>query len=82
MLPFQPVLLSLSVLSYFPGNQGDETRAVMRFKPVVAPTKATVFPLVQKAALNELAVKISRELTSAGLSSIIDTTGEVFIQDL
>jgi hypothetical protein len=42
----------------------------------VAPTKATVFPLVQKEALNEQAAKISAALTAAGLSNIIDTTGE------
>lgn len=48
----------------------------MGFKPVVAPTKATVFPLVQKPALNDLAAKLSRELTAAGLSNLIDTTGE------
>ncbi|GLC40466.1 hypothetical protein PLESTB_001261900 [Pleodorina starrii] len=56
-------------------REGDETRAVMGFKPLVAPTKATVFPLVQKPALNETASKISRDLTAAGLSNIIDTTG-------
>ncbi|KXZ46296.1 hypothetical protein GPECTOR_45g166 [Gonium pectorale] len=56
-------------------REGDETRAVMGFRPVVAPTKATVFPLVQKPALNEVAAKISRELTAAGLSNLIDTTG-------
>jgi hypothetical protein len=46
-----------------------------RFTPTVAPTKATVFPLVQKEALNEQAGKISAALTAAGLSNIIDTTG-------
>ncbi|KAG2429717.1 hypothetical protein HYH02_013974 [Chlamydomonas schloesseri] len=56
-------------------REGDETRAVMGFKPVVAPTKATVFPLVQKPALNDLAARLSRELTAAGLSNLIDTTG-------
>ncbi|KAG2487478.1 hypothetical protein HYH03_013900 [Edaphochlamys debaryana] len=53
----------------------DEVRAVMGFRPVVAPTKATVFPLVQKPALNETAQRISRDLTAAGLSNLIDTTG-------
>ncbi len=48
---------------------------MLRFRPVVAPTKATVFPLVQKPALNEVAQKISRDLTAAGLSNLIDTTG-------
>jgi glycyl-tRNA synthetase (class II) len=49
--------------------------AAARFTPTVAPTKATVFPLVQKEALNEHASKISAALTAAGLSNIIDTTG-------
>lgn len=47
-----------------------------RFSPTVAPTKATVFPLVQKEALNEHASKISAALTAAGLSNIIDISGE------
>ncbi|WIA35437.1 hypothetical protein OEZ86_003878 [Tetradesmus obliquus] len=56
-------------------REGDETRAVFKFTPTVAPTKATVFPLVQKEALNEQAGKISAALTAAGLSNIVDTTG-------
>ena len=56
-------------------REGDETRAVLRFPPLVAPVKATVFPLVQKEGLNALAAKISASLTAAGLSSIVDTTG-------
>lgn len=57
-------------------REGDETRAVFKFTPTVAPTKATVFPLVQKEALNQHASQISTALTAAGLSNIIDTTGE------
>lgn len=33
---------------------GDEARTVFRFTPLVAPVKATVFPLMQKAELNEV----------------------------
>lgn len=58
-------------------RDGDDTRAVFRFTPTVAPTKATVFPLLQKEALNERATTISAALTAAGLSNIIDTTGAV-----
>jgi glycyl-tRNA synthetase len=50
---------------------------VFRFKPLVAPVKATVFPLVQKEVLNGPANSISTALTAAGLSNIIDTTGEL-----
>ncbi|GBF92515.1 hypothetical protein Rsub_04619 [Raphidocelis subcapitata] len=56
-------------------REGDEARAVLRFTPLVAPVKATVFPLVQKEQLNALATKISASLTAAGLSNLIDTTG-------
>lgn len=56
-------------------REGDDTRAVLRFTPLVAPVKATVFPLVQKEQLNALAARISGALTAAGLSNIIDTTG-------
>ena len=35
-------------------REGDETRTVMKFTPIVAPVKATVFPLLQKAELNEV----------------------------
>jgi len=55
--------------------QGDESRAVFKFTPLIAPVKATVFPLVQKQQLNEQAAVLSKELTAAGLSNIIDTTG-------
>eukprot|EP00884_Botryococcus_braunii_P021137 jgi/Botrbrau1/7707/Bobra.0159s0142.1 len=56
-------------------RDGDEKRTVFRFTPVVAPVKATVFPLVAKAELNALATDIASKLTKAGLSSIVDTTG-------
>lgn len=55
--------------------QGDESRAVFKFTPLIAPVKATVFPLLQKQQLNEPASALSQELTAAGLSNIVDTTG-------
>ncbi len=48
---------------------------MFRFTPLVAPVKATVFPLVQKPELNEVARRLSTALTAAGLSNIVDTTG-------
>lgn len=48
---------------------------MFRFTPLVAPTKATVFPLVQKDGMNAKAAEISTALRAAGLSNIIDTTG-------
>jgi len=56
-------------------GEGNEARSVFKFTPVVAPVKATVFPLVQKEALNGVARQVSTALTLAGLSNIIDTTG-------
>ena len=50
-------------------------RTVFRFSPIVAPMKTTVFPLLQKKELNDVATSISLELRRAGVSSIIDTTG-------
>jgi len=58
-----------------PHPQGDENRGVFAFKPLVAPTKATVFPLLQKPELNERARAISSALTKLRVSNIIDTTG-------
>uniref|UniRef100_A0A061R117 Glycine--tRNA ligase n=1 Tax=Tetraselmis sp. GSL018 TaxID=582737 RepID=A0A061R117_9CHLO len=56
-------------------RQDDENKGVFAFKPHIAPTKATVFPLLQKPELNERARAISAELTKLRLSNIIDTTG-------
>jgi glycyl-tRNA synthetase len=53
----------------------DDARGVFRFTPLVAPVKATVFPLLQKAELNEVANRVSTSLTAAGLSNLVDTTG-------
>ncbi|KAK9823739.1 hypothetical protein WJX72_005053 [[Myrmecia] bisecta] len=56
-------------------RDNDDKRAVFSFTPVVAPVKATVFPLLQKAELNEHAERISASLTAAGLANTVDTTG-------
>ena len=52
-----------------------ETKTVFRFTPLVAPTKCTVFPLLQKEAFNKVAREIADSLIDAGLSTLIDTTG-------
>lgn len=54
---------------------GASVRSVFRFTPLVAPIKATVFPLLQREALNARAQAISAALTREGLSSLVDTTG-------
>ena len=54
----------------------DKQRTVFSFTPIVAPVKATVFPLMQKPELVRVAREVSASLTRAGISNIIDTTGE------
>ena len=53
---------------------GDERRAVLKFTPVAAPIKATVFPLMSKPDLVACAEKVSAALTRVGLSNTIDST--------
>lgn len=60
--------------AYYAREQ-DAQRTVFAFTPVVAPTKATVFPLVQKPDLVQTAREVSAALRKAGVSNIIDTTG-------
>lgn len=59
----------------FYSREGDEQRAVFRFTPITAPVKCTVFPLIQRAELNERAEAVSAALTRERLSNTIDTTG-------
>jgi glycyl-tRNA synthetase len=56
-------------------NVQAEAKQVLRFTPLVAPVKATVFPLIQKPELNKVARQVSSELTGQGLSNLVDTTG-------
>ena len=64
-------------------REKDAQRTVFRFTPVVAPTKATVFPLVQKPDLVKTAREVSAALRRAGVSNIIDTTGDCsFFSDI
>ena len=56
-------------------REKDAQRTVFKFSPVVAPSKATVFPLVQKEEMNAVAREVSNKLRKAGVSNIIDVTG-------
>uniref|UniRef100_A0A7N0T031 glycine--tRNA ligase n=1 Tax=Kalanchoe fedtschenkoi TaxID=63787 RepID=A0A7N0T031_KALFE len=58
-----------------PSKAGDEQLNVFRFPSVVAPIKCTVFPLVQNQQYEEVARGIHKNLTAAGISCKIDTTG-------
>ncbi|XP_044966381.1 glycine--tRNA ligase, mitochondrial 1-like [Hordeum vulgare subsp. vulgare] len=57
------------------GRTDDEQLNVFRFPPLVAPIKCTVFPLVKVEKFDIVAKKISKALTTAGISHIIDITG-------
>ncbi|TVU14741.1 hypothetical protein EJB05_38232 [Eragrostis curvula] len=58
-----------------PGKTEDEQLNVFGFPPLVAPIKCTVFPLVKIEKFDVVAKKISKALTAAGISHIIDITG-------
>ncbi|KAJ4796727.1 Glycine--tRNA ligase [Rhynchospora pubera] len=57
------------------GKTEDEQLNVFGFPPLVAPIKCTVFPLVKNEQFDTVARAISKELTSSGISHIIDVTG-------
>jgi len=57
------------------GEKEEEKKTVFRFPPLVAPTKCTVFPLLQKEEFNALCREIADKLIDTGLSTIIDVTG-------
>ena len=56
-------------------RKGDEKRSLFHFKPVVAPVKATVFPLFAQPNFIDQAQAVAALLTAAGLSNIVDSTG-------
>ncbi|KAL0905164.1 hypothetical protein M5K25_027348 [Dendrobium thyrsiflorum] len=58
-----------------PSKSEDEQLNVFRFPPLVAPIKCTVFPLIKNEKFDETAKIISKSLTAAGISHIIDITG-------
>ena len=63
--------------AYHEDQQPDEKgklqeRTVMKFHPKLAPIKVAVFPLIKKEGMPEVALKLYRELKSAGISSIYD----------
>ena len=57
------------------GDDKEDKKTVFKFTPLVAPTKCTVFPLLQKEEFNSVCREIADTLIDAGLSTIIDVTG-------
>jgi glycyl-tRNA synthetase len=55
-------------------GSGDAQRTVFRFAPAVAPVKVTVFPLLNREAMDAKAREIERALTAVGLATLVDTT--------
>ncbi|CAA7411013.1 unnamed protein product [Spirodela intermedia] len=58
-----------------PSKVDNELLNVFGFSALVAPKKCTVLPLVKTDAFDRVAKAISRDLTKAGISNIIDITG-------
>lgn len=63
-----------------PSKSEEEQLNVFRFPPIVAPIKCTVFPLVKNQEFDDAAKVLAKELTAAGISHIIDTTGTYHIE--
>lgn len=58
-----------------PSKADNELLNVFGFSALVAPKKCAVLPLVKTEAFDRVAKAISRELTAAGVSNIVDITG-------
>ena len=54
----------------------DEQRVIMKFKPIVAPTKCNVYPLQNNSKFNPIVNRVSKALTAAGLANKVDSTGQ------
>ena len=55
-------------------RKDDEQKTVFKFTPIIAPIKCSIFPLVNDAGMNSLSETISRQLSTEGISSKLDTT--------
>ena len=53
-------------------REKDAQRTYFDFRPLIAPVKCCILPLLNKPALNEKMYKLKTLLTNAGLSSKID----------
>ena len=56
-------------------REEDDQRMVLRLTPLVAPIKATVFPLQNDERFQSRVQRIATELTAAGIYNKVDTTG-------
>ena len=63
--------------SYYEDAVDGETRAVLRFKPSVAPIEVAVLPLMDRKELVMPAKKIQEELRGCGMRVDYDTSGSI-----
>lgn len=59
----------------FSVREGDEQRAVLSFKPAVAPYKAVLLPLDARIPREPHLAGLARALTAAGLACTVDDSG-------
>ncbi len=63
--------------SYYEDAVDGETRAVLRFKPAVAPIEVAILPLMDREELVAPARRILEELRALGLRTDYDTSGSI-----
>ena len=71
------ILYSILDHSYYEDEIDGEKRAVLRFKPRVAPIEVAVLPLMDRSELVGPAMKILEELRSRGMRTDYDTSGSI-----
>ncbi len=71
------ILYSILDHSYYEDEIDGEKRAVLRFKPQVAPIEVAVLPLMDSSELVGPAKKILEELRSRGMRTDYDTSGSI-----
>jgi glycyl-tRNA synthetase len=71
------ILYSVLDHSYYEDEVEGETRAVLRFKPSVAPIEVAVLPLMDRKELATPAKKIQEELRDRGMRVDYDTSGSI-----
>jgi len=71
------ILYSILDHSYYEDEIDGEKRAVLRFKPRVAPIEVAVLPLMDRSELTGPAKKILAELRSRGMRTDYDTSGSI-----
>ena len=71
------ILYSILDHSYYEDEIDGEKRAVLRFKPQVAPIEVAVLPLMDRSELVGPAKKILEELRSRGMRTDYDTSGSI-----